>query len=300
MTDAVAFRAQFPVLEEKSYLKRGHRGPAPRAAADAARAELDRELAGGPLRPGLLRGAEGLAQQTRARLRVGARRAPGGGRADRLDDRWRQHDHRRARPAPRRRDRHQRTRSTPGCWRRWRAPAHCTAWTIKVVPFAELAAGVSASTAARPPAPTSRGERPGARRRGAEGNRCLRPARRRPGDRRGAGRRQGARLRLLRGSRPEVAVWAEGSGCLYVNPERLDDLTVPWPSYASLLDAAQALTSPPAEGVARLGPWLPARAAERLGARVDAGLRRRRLGLGPRACRDLGSAPSPTGLPGAV
>src|SRR6202034_1678113 len=31
----------------------------------------------------------------------------------------------------------------------------------------------------------------------------------------------------------------EGSGCLYVRPDRLDELAPPWPAYATLADPAQ-------------------------------------------------------------
>ena len=50
----------------------------------------------------------------------------------------------------------------------------------------------------------------------------------------------------------------EGSGCLYVRPERLDDLLVPWPGYSSLADSHNALESEWAEGVARLDHGFPA------------------------------------------
>jgi L-cysteine/cystine lyase len=50
----------------------------------------------------------------------------------------------------------------------------------------------------------------------------------------------------------------EGSGCLFVRPERLDDLLVPWPGYGSLADAHDALESDWAEGVARLDHGFPA------------------------------------------
>jgi selenocysteine lyase/cysteine desulfurase len=49
----------------------------------------------------------------------------------------------------------------------------------------------------------------------------------------------------------------EGSGCLYVRPDQLEALTVPWPGYASLADAAHPLTSPPAEHAARLDHGFP-------------------------------------------
>lgn len=49
----------------------------------------------------------------------------------------------------------------------------------------------------------------------------------------------------------------EGSGCLYVRPERLDELLVPWPGYGSLADPHNALDSEPAEGAARLDHGFP-------------------------------------------
>jgi selenocysteine lyase/cysteine desulfurase len=45
--DPSELRAQFPVLERLAYLNAGTDGPVPRAAAEAARAEIDRELAEG-------------------------------------------------------------------------------------------------------------------------------------------------------------------------------------------------------------------------------------------------------------
>lgn len=49
----------------------------------------------------------------------------------------------------------------------------------------------------------------------------------------------------------------EGSGALYVARDMLDELTVPWPGYASLADAADALDSPPAPDAARLDHGFP-------------------------------------------
>jgi L-cysteine/cystine lyase len=49
----------------------------------------------------------------------------------------------------------------------------------------------------------------------------------------------------------------EGSGCLYVRPERLEDLLVPWPGYGSVADPQRALEFEPAEGVARLDHGFP-------------------------------------------
>jgi L-cysteine/cystine lyase len=49
----------------------------------------------------------------------------------------------------------------------------------------------------------------------------------------------------------------EGSGCLFVREDRLDELLVPWPGYASLADPEQALEFEPAEGVKRLDHGFP-------------------------------------------
>jgi L-cysteine/cystine lyase len=49
----------------------------------------------------------------------------------------------------------------------------------------------------------------------------------------------------------------EGSGCLYVRTERLDELLVPWPGYGSLADPHEPLQSEYAEGVARLDHGFP-------------------------------------------
>jgi L-cysteine/cystine lyase len=49
----------------------------------------------------------------------------------------------------------------------------------------------------------------------------------------------------------------EGSGCLFVRGDRLDDLVVPWPGYSSVADPEQALEFEPAEGVKRLDHGFP-------------------------------------------
>lgn len=49
----------------------------------------------------------------------------------------------------------------------------------------------------------------------------------------------------------------EGSGALYVNADRLDDLLIPWPGYSSVADPAHALEFQPADGAARLDHGFP-------------------------------------------
>ncbi len=49
----------------------------------------------------------------------------------------------------------------------------------------------------------------------------------------------------------------EGSGCLYVRSQRLDDLLVPWPGYGSLEDPERALELVPAAAAARFDHGFP-------------------------------------------
>src|ERR1700753_4091633 len=44
MIDAAAFRSQFPVLAERSYLNAGTEGPVPQAAAEAVQAQIELAL----------------------------------------------------------------------------------------------------------------------------------------------------------------------------------------------------------------------------------------------------------------
>lgn len=50
----------------------------------------------------------------------------------------------------------------------------------------------------------------------------------------------------------------EGSGCLFVRQDRLEELLVPWPGYGSLADAERALELEVAEGGRRLDHGFPA------------------------------------------
>jgi L-cysteine/cystine lyase len=49
----------------------------------------------------------------------------------------------------------------------------------------------------------------------------------------------------------------EGSGCLYVRADRLDELLAPWPSYGSVADPERALEFEPRAGTARLDQGFP-------------------------------------------
>jgi L-cysteine/cystine lyase len=49
----------------------------------------------------------------------------------------------------------------------------------------------------------------------------------------------------------------EGSGCLYVRRERLDELVTPWPGYSSVADPGDALAFTPADDAKRLDHGFP-------------------------------------------
>ena len=49
----------------------------------------------------------------------------------------------------------------------------------------------------------------------------------------------------------------EGSGCLFVHPDRVQELLIPWPGYGSLADAGRALEFEPKEGAARFDHGFP-------------------------------------------
>lgn len=49
----------------------------------------------------------------------------------------------------------------------------------------------------------------------------------------------------------------EGSGCLFVAAERLEELTIPWPGYGSLANPQDALALEPAAGAARFDHGFP-------------------------------------------
>lgn len=49
----------------------------------------------------------------------------------------------------------------------------------------------------------------------------------------------------------------EGSGCLFIREERLDECSIPWPSYGSLADPQRPLEVEPAAGAARFDHGFP-------------------------------------------
>jgi L-cysteine/cystine lyase len=68
VTDPSAFRAEFPVLERVAYLNAGTNGPVPRRGADAAQQRLRAELEGGRAGDAHWKGLEELQAELRRRL----------------------------------------------------------------------------------------------------------------------------------------------------------------------------------------------------------------------------------------
>ena len=92
----------------------------------------------------------------------------------------------------------------------------------------------------------------------------------------------------------------EGSGALYVRPDRLDDVLVPWPGFGSVADPHD----PPRLRLGRDGgaprSRLPGRAAKRLGAGLARGSSRRRAGTGCTIARRRWRPGWPSDWPSAV
>ena len=155
-----ALRAQFPVLERLAYLNAGTNGPVPARAVEAVEASVRRQAEEG--RAGKAFFEECVAARRRpARAgRGAARRRHRRAHAHRLDHRRRERGAERPRPAPRRRDPHLATRSTPACSPRSRGRGTRTGSRIRMAPFAELATR-SAPARASWPAPTCPGQRAG-------------------------------------------------------------------------------------------------------------------------------------------
>jgi L-cysteine/cystine lyase len=255
-SDPDAFRAQFPVLEHLVYLNAGTEGPVPRPAAEAATSRIERELAGGRCGRPYFEALIGLASDLRARYAAAlgcdfASVALTGSTTDGVNTVLAGLDLRPGEeilttdeehpgllaPLARARDRH--------------------GVTMRVVPWDELAGAASSSTRLIACSHVS----------WVSGRVMDVPAL----------VASGAPV-LLDGAQGLGAVpvnvgalgcafyaasgqkWLcgpEGSGCLFVAPDRVDDLLIPWPSFGSLTRGTDPLELTPAEGAARFDHGFP-------------------------------------------
>ena len=256
MTDAAQFRAQFPVLERTAYLNAGTEGPLPQRAADAVRERIEAELTGGRAGRPYIETVLELATH----LRAGYARMLGceptdvaltGSTTDGVNTVLSGLDLRAGDEIVTSDEEHPGLLAPLGRLRR-----HFGV-TVRVAPFAEIAQAVTSATRLVACSHVSwvNGQVVDTAALTATGVPFLLDAAQGVGavpvDVHALG------CAYYAGSGQKWLCGPEGSGCLFVRADRLDDLTAPWPGYASLADAANALDSGPAEHAARLDHGFP-------------------------------------------
>ncbi len=256
MTEAAEFRAQFPVFERRAYLNAGTEGPLPRQAADVVRERIDSEVSLGRCGTDYMTGVKELAAALRQRYaRVltcdPADVALTGSTTDGCNTVLSGLDLRPGDEVVTSDEEHPGLLAPLGRLKREQGVA------VRVVPFAELANSVTAKTRLVACSHVSwvSGRVVDSEALSATGVPVLLDAAQSigavPADVQALG------CAFYAGSGQKWLCGPEGSGCLYVRRDQLDELTVPWPGYGSLADAHQALDSPPAEGAARFDHGFP-------------------------------------------
>lgn len=256
MTDAFAFRSQFPVFDRLAYLNAGTEGPVPRQAAEAVRRQVDLEATEGRCgRPYF----ERLIAMGSA-VRAGYARALGcdasdvaltGSTTDGVNTVIAGLDLRPGDEILTSDEEHPGLLAPLGRARRRQGIK------VRMVPFAELPGEVSPTTRLIACSHVSwvSGRIADTRALAASGALVLLDAAQAlgavPVDVRAIG------CDFYAASGQKWMCGPEGSGCLYVRPERLEELLIPWPGYGSLADPVQALELEPAEGAARLDHGFP-------------------------------------------
>jgi L-cysteine/cystine lyase len=256
VSDPAAFRAQFPVFERTSYLNAGTEGPLPQRAADAARERIDAELTGGRAGKAYMESVKALA----ADLRAGYARLLGradtdvaltGSTTDGVNTVLSGLDLRPGDEIVTSDEEHPGLLAPLGRLRRQ------VGITVTVAPFAEIANAVTASTRLVACSHVSwvgglvvdtaalAGTGVPVLLDAAQGIGAV------PADVTALG------CAFYAGSGQKWLCGPEGSGALYVHPDHVDDLTVPWPGYGSLADAHDALDSGPAEHAVRFDHGFP-------------------------------------------
>jgi L-cysteine/cystine lyase len=255
--DAETFRSEFPVLERLAYMNAGTEGPVPRRAADIARERIELETTGGRCGRPYFEGLMGLATE----LRAGYARALGceaeqvaltGSTTDGVNTVIGGLDLKPGQEILTTDEEHPGLLAPLG-----RARARHGV-TVRVVPFAQLANEVRPGTRLIACSHVSwvGGQVADVRALVATGVPVLLDAAQAVGaipvDVHELG------CDFYAGSGQKWLCGPEGSGCLYVRPDRLDELVIPWPGYGSLADPADALEFLPKEGTARLDHGFPA------------------------------------------
>jgi L-cysteine/cystine lyase len=256
MTDPGVFRSEFPVLERISYLNAGTEGPVPRQAAEAVHRRIDEETNGGRCGLEYITGVMQLATQ----LRAGYARVLGcderevaltGSTTDGVNTVIAGLDLRPGEEIVTSDEEH------PGLLAPLGRARRRYGVSVRVVPFAELANEVAPGTRLIACSHVSwvSGRVADVAALRATGVPLLLDAAQAIGAVRIDVNELGCDFYAASGQK-----WLcgpEGSGCLYVNADQLEELVIPWPSYGSLADPESALEFQPAEGAARLDHGFP-------------------------------------------
>jgi selenocysteine lyase/cysteine desulfurase len=256
MTDPQAFRAEFPVLERVAYLNAGTEGPVPRRAADAARGRIDDETARGrcgrPYFEELMELAGALRSGYAAVLSCDAEEvALTGSTTDGVNTVLGALDLRPGDEVLTTDEEHPGLLAPLGRARRARGIS------VRLVPFGELAGAVTSATRLIACSHVSwvSGRVMDVPALSATGVPVLLDAAQAigavPVDVRALG------CDFYAASGQKWLCGPEGSGCLYVRPDRLDELLVPWPGYGSLAAPERALELEPAAGAKRFDHGFP-------------------------------------------
>jgi L-cysteine/cystine lyase len=256
MANPAQFRAQFPVLDRVAYLNAGTEGPLPRAAADAVRERIELEVDQGRCGKPYFESLMDLA----SRLRGGYARVLGsdpehvaltGSTTDGVNTVLAGLGLRAGDEVVTSDEEHPGLLAPLARLRRERGVE------VKLVPFAEVAGAVSSRTRLVAVSHVS----------WVNGQVIDHVALRQTGVPFLLDAAQGIGAvpadvgelgcAFYAGSGQKWLCGPEGSGSLYVHPDHLEDLSVPWPGYGSLADAHDALNSPPAETASRFDHGFP-------------------------------------------
>lgn len=254
--DASTFRAQFPVLERCAYLNAGTTGPVPARAIDAAREQLERQGTNARSGRPYFNQIMGLASSVRAAYAevlgcASEEVALTGSTTDGVNTVLSGLDLRSGDEVVTSAEEH------PGLLAPLARARRTRGIRIRVVPFAEIADEVRSSTRLVACSHVSwvSGRVVDTAALAAAGAPVLLDAAQalgavptRVGD-------LGCDYYACSGQK-----WVcgpEGSGCLFVRPERVDELEIPWPSYVSLADSHRPLELEPAAGVPRFDLGFP-------------------------------------------
>ena len=256
MTDPTQFRAQFPVLETRAYLNAGTEGPLPRRTADAVHERLDLELTGGRCGMAYMTALRELATQLRAGYAEVLGADPSevaltGSTTDGVNTILSGLDLQPGEEILTSDEEHPGLLAPLG-----RAQRRCGV-VVRVAPFSELANAVTSSTRLVACSHVSwvGGKVADTEALAASGVPVLLDAAQGVGavpvDVRALG------CAFYAGSGQKWLCGPEGSGCLFVRSDQLQQLLVPWPGYGSLEDPKQPLESGPSAGVARFDHGFP-------------------------------------------